>query len=240
MIGALLLGLSYGLAAGLSPGPMLGLVITQTLQRGWRAGNIVALAPLLSDAPVVLLAVTVVPLLPPGALDWLSIAGGGFVLWLAAETLGAARHVSDDFQTPSGASDAPLKVLLRAVATNLLNPHPYLFWSTAGAGLLGVAYRSGAGAVVLLLLAFYAVLVGSKLALAFLIHSGRGWLNRRRYQIILVGSGVVLALLGLGLIWEGSATLRAGKDAQRYDRIYAGGADPSHHRGNIYFADTDG
>ena len=31
MIAALLLGISYGFAAGISPGPLLALVITQTL-----------------------------------------------------------------------------------------------------------------------------------------------------------------------------------------------------------------
>ena len=44
MIAALLLGISYGFAAGISPGPLLALVITQTLKRGWRAGNLIALA----------------------------------------------------------------------------------------------------------------------------------------------------------------------------------------------------
>jgi MFS family permease len=56
MITALLIGISYGFAAGVSAGPLLGLVITQTLQGGWRAGNLVALAPLLSDLPIILLA----------------------------------------------------------------------------------------------------------------------------------------------------------------------------------------
>lgn len=44
MLSSLLLGISYGFTAGVSPGPMLGLVITQTLRRGWRAGNLVAFA----------------------------------------------------------------------------------------------------------------------------------------------------------------------------------------------------
>ena len=34
---ALVLGLTIGLAAGVSPGPLLLLVIIQTLRSGWRA-----------------------------------------------------------------------------------------------------------------------------------------------------------------------------------------------------------
>jgi threonine/homoserine/homoserine lactone efflux protein len=43
MLTYLLQGIVLGFAGGISPGPLLGLVINQTLRRGWRAGNIVAL-----------------------------------------------------------------------------------------------------------------------------------------------------------------------------------------------------
>ncbi len=41
----LIQGIVLGFVAGISPGPMLDLVINQTLHHGWRAGNLVALAP---------------------------------------------------------------------------------------------------------------------------------------------------------------------------------------------------
>jgi hypothetical protein len=52
MLAYLLQGIILGFAAGISPGPMLGLVISQTLRRGWRAGNLVAVAPLISAPPL--------------------------------------------------------------------------------------------------------------------------------------------------------------------------------------------
>ena len=51
---------ALGFGAGISPGPLLTLVLTSTLQRGFGAGLRVALAPLLTDAPIVILAVAVV------------------------------------------------------------------------------------------------------------------------------------------------------------------------------------
>src|SRR6266567_4411740 len=87
MITALLLGISYGFTAGISPGPLLGLVITQTLQRGWRAGGMVALAPLLSDLPIVLLTILVLSHLPSAVLSWLGIIGGLFVIYLGGDTI---------------------------------------------------------------------------------------------------------------------------------------------------------
>ena len=50
---ALILGATIGLAAGISPGPLLFLTITSALRSGARAGVIVACAPLLSDIVVV-------------------------------------------------------------------------------------------------------------------------------------------------------------------------------------------
>ena len=76
---ALLLGLSLGLGAGLAPGPLLALVIRSTLQDGMAAGIRVALSPLVTDVPIIVLAVLLAASLPDEALGALGIVGGGFV-----------------------------------------------------------------------------------------------------------------------------------------------------------------
>ncbi|MEL7059947.1 MAG: hypothetical protein AAGN46_07975, partial [Acidobacteriota bacterium] len=53
----LALGLGFGTAAGLSPGPLMTLVVATALDRGAAAGARVAMAPLITDAPVIVLAV---------------------------------------------------------------------------------------------------------------------------------------------------------------------------------------
>ena len=53
MLEHLIKGLVLGFAAGVLPGPMLGLVIRETLQHGRRAGYSVAMAPLITDAPTI-------------------------------------------------------------------------------------------------------------------------------------------------------------------------------------------
>lgn len=213
MIAALLLGISYGFAAGISPGPLLALVITQTLKRGWRAGNLIALAPLLSDLPIVLLTVVLISRLPHTAFGWLGIIGGLFVIYLGIETIHGVwkqRNVKqEEIQTinnKQGSSTSAL--LLRAAATNALNPHPYLFWGTVGAQLLiRIAQQSGTGGAIIFLIGFYSLLVGAKLLLAFVVSHSRNWLRGRTYQGILIGSGVLLLGLGVLLISEGVQTL---------------------------------
>jgi hypothetical protein len=82
---AFLLGLSLGLGAGLAPGPLLAVVIRTTLQAGFAAGARVACGPLISDLPIVLVAVLLATELPGAALGALGVAGGLFVLWLGVD-----------------------------------------------------------------------------------------------------------------------------------------------------------
>ena len=206
MLAALMLGLSYGFAAGVSPGPMLGLVVTQTLQRGWRAGNLVALAPLFSDLPIVVLAVLVVGQLPPGALGWLGIVGGLFVIYLGVESIRSTPDAAS-LAAASAPDQPPARVLGRAVATNLLNPHPYLFWATVGAQLIVRTLAGGVASMLLFLLGFYTLLVGSKLLVALLVSRSRSWLGGRGYRRVLIGSGLLLAALGALLFRDGLLAL---------------------------------
>ena len=53
----LLAGLAIGFGAGIAPGPLSALVVTTSLERGFGPGARVAIAPLLTDTPIVLFAV---------------------------------------------------------------------------------------------------------------------------------------------------------------------------------------
>ena len=88
LLAALLAGATLGVPSGLAPGPLLTLVIAQTLRHGAREGAVIAAAPLLTDLPVILAGLFLL-----GALQdatWLfgaiSLVGGGYVLLLAWET----------------------------------------------------------------------------------------------------------------------------------------------------------
>ena len=53
MIELLITGIILGLYAGFSPGPLLVLVISQTLKHGYKEGVKVAFAPIISDIPII-------------------------------------------------------------------------------------------------------------------------------------------------------------------------------------------
>ena len=190
---SLLLGAGLGLAAGVSPGPLLALLIASTLQRGLRAGLKVAIAPLLTDLPIILLALLVLRELPAGLLRTITLVGAAFVLYLGIDTLRAARSPLEvDAEVPPTRAD-----LWRGALVNFLNPHPWLFWATVGGPWVIAAWRRSRWEPVLYFAGFYLLIVGSKMVIACLAARGRTHLQGRWYARVLAASGGLLVILAL-------------------------------------------
>jgi threonine/homoserine/homoserine lactone efflux protein len=157
-------GAGLGLSAAGTPGPLTALLISETLRRGWRRGVLVALAPVLSDAPIILVTTFVLGQLPPMALRIISIAGGLFVLRLAWRLLQAWRHeatMTDVAPTDLSAGHG----LRQAVVINYLSPGPYIYWALVNGPLLLSAWEQSPIHAILFLAGFYGVFVGSMAAM---------------------------------------------------------------------------
>jgi threonine/homoserine/homoserine lactone efflux protein len=201
VIAALLAGAALGLGAGMAPGPLLGLTITATLRGGAAAGVRTAMAPLVTDTPIVLLAVLVVTSLPRGIEQGLAVTGGAVVVWFGIEAMRSARGAG--LPGPSEAAETARTALGRAAAVNVLSPHPWLFWLTiGGTQLLTRGREVGWPGPALFLLGFYALLVGSKVAVALSLHVGRRWLDVTGYRRLLFASGLLLVAAGVVLAGE--------------------------------------
>jgi threonine/homoserine/homoserine lactone efflux protein len=192
-----LLGLTLGLSAGITPGPLLTLVISASLRRGWVGGLWVALSPLITDAPIIALALLVLDRLPGWAMTVVTAAGGLLVIYLGVDALRTARHV----QLP-GASDeiGTGNELWKGALVNALNPHPYLFWATVGGPTLLAGWRERPALGVAFLAGFYTLLLGSKVFIAWLVGSQRRRLSPHVYRAVLIILGIALLVLGAILI----------------------------------------
>ena len=199
MINFLLSGILLGLSGGLSPGPLLTLVASETVRHGARAGVGVALAPLLTDLPIILAAVLLLrPLTDQTApLALIHLSGGLYLAWLGLQGLrfrGAELEPTD-----------PATSLQRGVIANFLNPSPYLFWLAVGAPTVLAAWREGWLAAAAFVIAFYALLVGSKVLLAMALGRARHVLRSGGYILLMRGLGLVLlaySLLFLRASWR--------------------------------------
>lgn len=189
---------SLGLSAGFSPGPLLSLVLSQTLRHGPVEGVKVALAPVITDAPIILLC-------------WLALsrlAGAPTVLGLVS-LVGAALLVQYGlacFKAPppdAGAADVAPRSILRGVAANFTNPHPYLFWMAVGVPLLLEAVGSGATAVALFLAVFYVAIVGAKVIAAVLTARCGRFLSSRAYRWLMGLLGFSLLYFAATFAWKG-------------------------------------
>lgn len=92
--------------------------------------------------------------------------------------------------------------LWRGVLVNALSPHPWIFWIGVGAPLLVASWRDAPGRGIAFLVGFYLLLVGSKVAIAWIVHRlGRRLDQAARVRLVVIG-GVLLVIGGVVLMWE--------------------------------------
>lgn len=190
----LLLGISLGWAAGVSPGPLMALVVTTSLQRGFGAGARVAVAPLLTDAPIVTLSVVVASTLPETVIRVLSYAGAAYLVGLGISELRGAARASIGAETAASVRD-----VRRGFFTNLLSPHPWLFWLTVGGPILVAAWERAPIDGIGFVAGFFGLLVGTKLVIAAVVDRVRRRLRPTWYRWLVAAGGFALVALGLVL-----------------------------------------
>jgi len=191
-----------GLSSGFSPGPLLTLVIAQTVMHGVREGIKVALAPLVTDVLVITLAVSVLSRFARAhtVLGWISILGGLFVVYLAWETFRAPEPRVDLTQRQA-------RSLGRGIIVNALNPHPYIFWIAVGAPMMVRASEESLAAAAAFVLCFFVCLIGAKVLVAVLVGRTKKVLTGRIYRSVMRLLGLALFVFALFLVRDGLALL---------------------------------
>jgi len=187
----------FGLSGGLSPGPLLTLVVSETLARGRNAGLAVSMSPLITDGPAIAAAVFLLGRVEnsDAALGIISIAGGALLTTYGIAGLRGAELKVEE-------SEVERKVwasLGKGVSVNFLNPNPYLFWLTIGTPILLRAHESSWFLAIGFLVVFYLALVGSKCVLTILVARSRAVLRGRAY--VLVNRILAVALLVFAAIF---------------------------------------
>jgi len=198
MVTFLTTGIILGLSAGFAPGPILALVISETLNHDKKAGIKVALAPIITDLPIIVLTLFILSKLSGfhTVLGIISILGGCFILYLGFESLRTkGMTVRLDNVKP--------KSLQKGIIVNLLSPHPYLFWVSVGGPLTVKAMQHSIIAAAAFITSFYVLLVGSKIGLAILVGNYKSFLQGNIYINTMRTLGFVLIILAIFLFRDG-------------------------------------
>ena len=191
-------GLSLGISAGISPGPLFAMVVAQTLRYGLGEGLKTAISPLFTDIPIIFLSIALLAGMSgyQQLLGLISLAGGLFLLHMAY-----ASFRPGDIETPSAAT--AMGSLLKGALVNALSPHPYLFWIMVGGPIILNAQTEGWLSVLSFVAGFYLALIGSKIGLALLVNRSRTFLQGNSYRVLMKIMGMVLLLFAFLLLKEG-------------------------------------
>lgn len=194
--------LVLGLSAGLSPGPLMALVVTETLKTGVGGGIRVSLAPLCTDAPIIGLSLLLLARMSEHlwVLGCVALLGALVMGWMGLESLTFGGAPAPDREPRAGS-------LARGIAANALNPAPYLFWATIGAPLLLEAWSDGLPWAALFVTCFYLCLVGAKVFTAMAVGKSRRFLSSRYYIGAVRVLGAVLIGFSAQFLWKAAGYL---------------------------------
>jgi len=198
MLSFLITGTILGLSAGFAPGPLLALVISETMEHGVRAGIKVALAPILTDLPIIIVTIFILAKLSDfqPVLGIISIIGALFILYLGINNLRTKGIELDlDKSTP--------RSFQKGIIVNALSPHPYLFWFSVGGPITIKAMDQNLLAAISFIGSFYVLLLGTKIVLAILVGKSRTFLMGNRYIFTMRLLGFILILLAGILFRDG-------------------------------------
>lgn len=197
-LGYLAMGATLGLGAGLTPGPLLTLVLKQTLTHGPREGAKVALSPLITDIPILIGMFFALSWMAEhaGVMGIISLAGAAVVSLFALECFKTREIVVPGGRARPGS-------LKKGVLANFSNPHVYIFWATVGAPATVRAAETGLLSPALFLGGFYVCIVGAKMSVAWLAGRFKGLLSGWGYRAAMILLGLALAAFAILLVRDG-------------------------------------
>jgi threonine/homoserine/homoserine lactone efflux protein len=184
-----LAGILLGVVEGLKPGPLLTMVIRETLSGGLRAGVWTAAAPIFSDGPLVILSLFAAAWIAtnPSVLLAITVAGALFLAKMGLECFRLEPPAPGTIE-----SGLPKDSFLRGVVTNLLNPNVYVFWFLIGGPLMASVVEEELLAPVAYAVSFLVTLMLTKVGVAYAIHRASDDLSVAAYKRLLAGCGTVM------------------------------------------------
>jgi len=193
--------ISFGISATTVPGPLIAYLINTTLTQGWRKALLIVLAPVITDAPIIILMVFILGQMPADILRLIQLGGGlllYYIAWGAWQQYRAGSLI-DTADAENTTEQSWQRVLMTGIMMNYLSPGPYLFWATVNGPLLVLALEQSSVHALALLVAFYGTFMLGLSGWVFLFHFVRG-VNERYLKTIILLTIALLLWFGTSLI----------------------------------------
>lgn len=185
-----------GVVAGISPGPLTALVISESINHGRKAGYVIAAVPLLTDLPIITFSIYLLQAVEgvDSLLAVVSLAGAMFLLYLAYNIYFSELSFNR--------AEVPGSTWIKGIITNYLNPYPYIFWLTVGAPTIVFFGFDNFASVVFYILSFYFGLVGSKMFIVELTVRSKSILTIKSMRILNKLLAIILIVFAIEFIVE--------------------------------------
>ncbi len=192
-------GIILGLSAGISPGPLMALLLSKTIQKNAGEGIKIAISPLITDLPIILFVLLILSQAQSHAyiISIISFLGAGYLIFLGVSNF-KINNLKLNNKNKNGRN-----TLLQGIITNIFSPHPYLFWLSIGGPIIFKTYNIHLSITVLFFAGFYIMLIGTKIGIAILAGESKIFINDRYYVNIIKAFGIALCLIAGLLIKEG-------------------------------------
>lgn len=200
MIGVGLLSFLVGFSGALIPGPLFAVALGQALQGGWTVGLWLTVGHMMSEAVLIgtLYAGLGRQLQRPMVTRIIGVVGGAVLLYLSVGMLQTAHDLTEHPTAVNAPALSVLSLILTGVLLTVTNPTWYIWWGTAGVGLIGGQLRRHGAR------AWPAFFVGHTLAdylwyIAVTAAAGLGGalLSTRLHQGLIVACALGVVVLGL-------------------------------------------
>jgi len=192
-------------SGALIPGPFLTVDISETARHGFKAGPLLVTGHAIAE--FLLVVALVLGLSGVVSQEWLvasvSLAGGLFLLWMAAGMIRAGRHYVSPLGSGAVVTISHSRTVFTGVLASIFNPGWLVWWATIGLTLVVWAMKQGP----IGLACFFS---GHILAdyswyglVSFLVARGRRLWGDSLHRGLLIGCGLFLIVLGAYFIFKG-------------------------------------
>ena len=198
VIGLAIAGITLGIVEGIKPGPLLTIVIKETLASGFRGGMRAASAPIFTDGPLIIFSIFLAGWIAtqPLLLCGISLLGAVFLTRMGLECFSPEITDIDSDEVDISRS------FKRGIITNLLNPSVYVFWFLVGGPIMATAADTESLAPVAYAISFLVSIVSVKITIAYFFSKAQVNLSSSNYQLSLRICGVAMIFFAISFVYR--------------------------------------
>jgi threonine/homoserine/homoserine lactone efflux protein len=198
---SILIAYAMGFSVASMPGPILALIVTETLRRGPWPGTQAAVAPICVDACIMLpLLIVLQSWISPGVgTVAIGLAGSMFLFWLGIQS---CRTQPTYLTSTTHNNLEKMLPFLKCVLIHLMNPYAYIFWGTVGFAFVREGFEGGGFKGALTFPVGFWLGAGTmNFLVVYLVSRSRHFLLPRQKPYIHVFSGLLLIGAGITIVW---------------------------------------